>query len=83
MLAAGQRQTPQSEHALEELCRSYWLPLYAYVRRRGHAKPDAEDLTQAVFARRRVQKGLEKLASQEGQFRAFLLASLKHFLASR
>jgi len=46
-----QSSTPQSDRALEELCRTYWFPLYAYVRRRGHTKEDAEDLTQAFFAR--------------------------------
>ncbi len=51
VLAAGRRHTPQSDHALEELCRTYWFPLYAYVRRQGHSKEDAEDLTQAFFAR--------------------------------
>ena len=82
MLAAGKRHTPQSDHALEELCRSYWFPLYAYVRRRGHAKADAEDLVQAFFARFLAKNYLEGLSAERGRFRAFLLASLKHFLAN-
>ncbi len=82
VLAAGKRHTPQSDHALEELCRSYWFPLYAYVRRRGHAKADAEDLTQAFFARFLAKNYLEGLSAERGRFRAFLLASLKHFLAN-
>jgi RNA polymerase sigma factor (sigma-70 family) len=82
VLAAGRRSSPQAERALEELCRDYWLPLYAYVRRRGHSKPDAEDLTQAFFARLLEPHFLEKLDRQKGKFRAFLLASLKHFLAN-
>ena len=82
MLAAGQRHTPQSDAALEELCRTYWFPLYAYVRRRGHAKADAEDLTQAFFARFLGKNYLVNLSSEKGRFRAFLLASLKHFLAN-
>ena len=82
MLAAGRRHTPQSDHALEELCRTYWFPLYAYVRRRGHDKPDAEDLTQAFFARFLEKNYLAGLAAERGRFRAFLLASLKHFLAN-
>jgi len=45
VLAAGRQHTPQADVALEELCRTYWFPLYAYVRRRGHSKEDAEDLT--------------------------------------
>lgn len=82
MLAAGKRHTPQSDHALEELCRSYWFPLYAYVRRRGHTKEDAEDSVQAFFARFLAKNYLEGLSAERGRFRAFLLASLKHFLAN-
>ncbi len=82
VLAAGQRHTPQSDGALEELCRTYWFPLYAYVRRRGHNKQDAEDLTQAFFARLLEKNFLANLDGEKGKFRAFLLASLKHFLAN-
>jgi len=82
VLAAGKRSTPQSDHALEELCRTYWFPLYAYVRRRGHTKEDAEDLTQAFFARFLGKNYFEGLSAERGRFRAFLLASLKHFLAN-
>src|SRR5689334_21240803 len=80
VLTAGQRHTPQADRALEELCRAYWFPLYAYVRRRGHAKADAEDLVQAFFARFLAKNYLEGLSAERGRFRAFLLASLKHFL---
>jgi RNA polymerase sigma-70 factor (ECF subfamily) len=80
VLAAGQRHTPQSDHALEELCRTYWFPLYAYVRRRGHSKQDAEDSVQAFFARFLEKNYLTGLSAERGRFRAFLLASLKHFL---
>jgi len=82
VLAAGRRRTPQSDQALEELCRTYWFPLYAYVRRRGHTKEDAEDLTQAFFARFLGKNYLDGLSADRGRFRAFLLASLKHFLAN-
>jgi RNA polymerase sigma-70 factor (ECF subfamily) len=82
VLAAGQRSTPQSDHALEELCQTYWFPLYAYVRRRGHTREDAEDLTQAFFARFLTKNYLDGLSAERGRFRAFLLASLKHFLAN-
>jgi RNA polymerase sigma-70 factor (ECF subfamily) len=80
VLAAGKRSTPQSDGALEELCRTYWFPLYAYVRRRGYSKEDAEDLTQAFFARFLARNYLAGLSAERGRFRAFLLASLKHFL---
>ena len=82
VLAAGQRSTPQSALALEELCRAYWFPLYVYVRRRGHSKEDAEDLTQAFFARLLEKNDFANVNSERGRFRAFLLASLKHFLAN-
>lgn len=82
VLAAGRRSTPESDQALEELCRTYWFPLYAYVRRRGHTKEDAEDLVQAFFARFLAKNYLEGLSAERGRFRAFLLASLKHFLAN-
>ncbi|HEX3857538.1 MAG TPA: sigma factor, partial [Verrucomicrobiae bacterium] len=80
VLAAGKRHTPQSDHALEELCQTYWFPLYAYVRRRGHTKEDAEDSVQAFFARFLAKNYLAGLSAGRGRFRAFLLASLKHFL---
>ncbi|MDW8310439.1 MAG: RNA polymerase subunit sigma-24, partial [Verrucomicrobiales bacterium] len=82
VLAAGRRHTPQADRALEELCRTYWYPLYAYVRRRGHSREDAEDLTQAFFARFLAKNYLEGLSAERGRFRAFLLAALKHFLAN-
>jgi RNA polymerase sigma-70 factor (ECF subfamily) len=82
VLAAGKRHTPQSAGALAELCQTYWFPLYAYVRRRGHNKEDAEDSVQAFFARLLEKNFLAGVANEKGKFRAFLLASLKHFLAN-
>lgn len=82
VLAAGRRHTPQSDLALEELCRTYWFPLYAYVRRRVRSKHDAEDLTQAFFARLLERNDFAELDREQGRFRAFLLASLKHFLVN-
>jgi len=82
VLSAGRRSSPQSDQALAELCRTYWYPLYAYVRRQGRTKEDAEDLVQAFFARFLERNYLEGLAAERGRFRAFLLASLKHFLAN-
>jgi RNA polymerase sigma factor (sigma-70 family) len=82
VLAAGQNTRPQARRALEELCRIYWYPLYVYVRRQGHSKEDAEDLTQGFFARFLEANYLDKVNSEKGRFRAFLLASFKHFLAN-
>lgn len=82
VLAASEQCTPQAHQAHEELCRNYWYPLYAYVRRQGYGKEDAEDLTQAFFARFLSKNYLQGLSNEKGKFRAFLLASLKHFLAN-
>jgi DNA-directed RNA polymerase specialized sigma24 family protein len=82
VLAAGRPEAPHALAALEELCRTYWYPLYIYVRRQTATREDAEDLTQAFFERFLEKNYLEGLSSDKGKFRAFLLASLKHFLAN-
>jgi RNA polymerase sigma-70 factor (ECF subfamily) len=82
VLAAGRKSSPQSDHALADLCQTYWFPLYAYVRRRCRSREDAEDLTQAFFEKFLARNYLEGLNAERGKFRAFLLASLKHFLAN-
>ena len=82
VVSAGHTSSPQSDQALGDLCRMYWYPLYAYVRRQGYSKEDAEDLTQAFFARFLQKNYLRGLSSDSGKFRAFLLACLKHFLAN-
>jgi RNA polymerase sigma-70 factor (ECF subfamily) len=82
VLAARGRNTPQADVALEELCRTYWYPLYAYVRRQGHSREDAEDFTQAFFARLLEKNYLEGISSTGGKFRAFLLVAVKRFLAN-
>jgi RNA polymerase sigma-70 factor (ECF subfamily) len=82
VLAAGDLHSPQSAGALETLCRTYWYPLYAFVRRQGHSAPDAQDLTQEFFARL-LRKNFAGIAQPErGKFRWFLLSSLRHFLAN-
>ena len=82
VLTAGRDESPQAARALEELCRTYWYPLYAYVRRRGYEAHEAEDLTQEFFARLLAKKYLMDVDREKGKFRSFLLASLKHFLAN-
>ena len=80
--AAGRNSSTGSRRALEELCRNYWYPLYAYVRRQGNNPEDAQDLTQEFFSRF-LEKESFKLADRErGRFRTFLLTSLKHFLVN-
>ena len=81
VLAAADSHSPQANEALEELCRTYWYPLYAFVRRQGHSPEDAQDLTQAFFAHLLSQDFLRNVAPEKGLFRSFLLACLKHFLA--
>ena len=51
MVSAGRNDTPHARNALEKLCRAYWFPIYAFVRRQGHGPHDAQDLTQEFFAR--------------------------------
>jgi RNA polymerase sigma-70 factor (ECF subfamily) len=80
VLAAG-HSTAGGRDSFASLCQSYWSPLYAYVRRRGYAPEDAQDLTQAFFARL-VEKNWVAAADQtKGRFRTFLLTAMKHFLA--
>jgi RNA polymerase sigma factor (sigma-70 family) len=68
--------------ALEELCRAYWYPLYAFVRSRGHSAADAQDLTQAFFARIIETGGFASADRARGRFRSYLLGAMKHFLAN-
>jgi len=81
VLAAGQQDAPQAREALETLCRSYWYPLYAFVRRQGCRAEDAQDLTQGFFAHLLRKDFLSGVGPAKGKFRSFLLACLKHFLA--
>jgi RNA polymerase sigma factor (sigma-70 family) len=67
---------------LDTLCRTYWYPLYAFIRKQGFSPPDAEDLTQAFFVHLLGNHGLAAVARAKGRFRSFLLASLKNFLAN-
>ncbi|MBI4658840.1 MAG: sigma-70 family RNA polymerase sigma factor [Verrucomicrobia bacterium] len=82
VLAAGQSASSDSAEALEKLCRTYWSPLYAYVRHRGHDAHEAQDLTQEFFARLLQKRYLNRVDRTKGKFRCFLLAALKHFLAN-
>ena len=68
--------------ALDTLCRAYWYPLYAYVRRRGHDEADAQDLTQEFFHRLLKGDWLAQADPERGRFRSFLLGAMNHFLAN-
>jgi len=82
VLAAGRSDTTRARAALEQLCRNYWHPLYAYVRGTGYSREEAEDLTQEFFARLLAHNSVARADPARGRFRSFLLASLKHFLAN-
>src|SRR5207247_3908516 len=83
VLAAGETQAePEiAQAALAELCQIYWAPLYGFVRSRGYSMHDAQDLTQSFFAFLIEHKIYKRVDPQKGRFRAFLLASMKNFLA--
>ena len=72
-----------AREALEELCRTYWYPLYAFVRNGGHSAVDAQDLTQAFFARIIETGGFASADRKRGRFRSYLLGAMKHFLANQ
>src|SRR5580692_8852673 len=80
---AGETPLPQSAVALEKLCRTYWPPLYAFIRRKGYSEEDAQDLTQEFFARLLERNEFEMVDPRKGKFRTFLLAALTHFLSNQ
>ena len=80
VLAAGRESTSASDEAMQQLCRTYWPPLYAYIRRQGYSPHDAQDLTQGFFAQL-IEKNFVGIAEREkGKFRSFLLTALNYFL---
>jgi RNA polymerase sigma-70 factor (ECF subfamily) len=81
-LAAAGSPCPKSNLALETLCRAYWYPLYAYVRRRGHNPEDAQDLTQEFFRRLLASDWIARADPRKGRFRTFLLSGLQNFLSN-
>jgi RNA polymerase sigma-70 factor (ECF subfamily) len=80
VLAARGADSVEGREALETLCRTYWYPVYAFVRRRGHGVEDAQDLTQAFFLHLLERDFLRHVARERGRFRTFLLTSLTNFL---
>ena len=81
VMAAGRRSTPEAENALQQLCHTYWYPLYAFIRRRGYSAETAQDLTQEFFVRLLEKDSLAAADRNRGKFRTFLLAALKNFLS--
>jgi RNA polymerase sigma-70 factor (ECF subfamily) len=82
VLAAGDLSTPAAQEALTQLCHDYWYPLYFYVRRRIGDVHESQDLIQEFFARLLEKNVLAAADPQRGRFRAFLLTSLRNFLAN-
>jgi RNA polymerase sigma factor (sigma-70 family) len=76
----AQGESPAAQEALEKLCRTYWRPIYAFVRRQGSRPEDAEDVTQGFFASVLERKDLSTVRKEKGRLRSYLLSSLKNFL---
>jgi RNA polymerase sigma factor (sigma-70 family) len=83
VLTARESEGAAAHAALEQLCQTYWYPLYAYVRRRGFNPQDAEDLTQGFLAHLLGQSFLATVTPAKGKFRSFLLAALQNYLADQ
>lgn len=78
----AQGQSPAAREALEKLCRTYWRPVYSFIRRQGAGQEEAEDLTQGFFALLLERRDLETVRREKGRLRSYLLVSLKHFLTN-
>src|SRR6266511_22787 len=78
----AQGETPAAQKALETLCRTYWRPLYGFVRRQGLTREEAQDLAQELFARLLEHRNLDMVRREKGRLRSYLLVSVKRFLVS-
>src|SRR5436309_8853020 len=78
----AQGQSPTAKEALEKLCRTYWRPVYGFIRRQGARPEEAEDLTQGFFSLLLERRDFDAVRKEKGRLRSYLLTSLKHFLAS-
>ena len=81
-MLAAQGPTPAAQAALEKLCRTYWRPIYGFVRRQGTESEEAKDLTQGFFALLLERRDLDTVRKEKGRLRSYLLTSLKHFLTN-
>jgi RNA polymerase sigma factor (sigma-70 family) len=77
----AQGESPSAQKALEKLCRTYWWPLYGFIRREGYSPEEAQDLTQGFFAMLLERRDFDAVRQEKGRLRSYLLASLKNFLA--
>jgi RNA polymerase sigma-70 factor (ECF subfamily) len=83
VLAAGGQNSPSREQALEVLCSTYWYPIYGFLRRLGHAPPDAEDLTQGFVAYLLEKELIARAQPEAGRFRCYLLGTLQRWLSNQ
>jgi RNA polymerase sigma-70 factor (ECF subfamily) len=81
VVLAARGESAAAQEALEKLCRTYWWPLYGFVRREGYKPEEAQDLTQAFFARLLERRDLETVRQERGRLRSYLLASMRNFLS--
>jgi RNA polymerase sigma factor (sigma-70 family) len=82
VVLTAQGRSAAADDALEKLCRSYWPPLYAFIRRQGYGREEAKDLTQDFFARLLERRDFEAVRREKGRLRSYLLVALKHFLSN-
>jgi len=82
VVLAAQGSSPAAEEALEKLCRTYWRPIYGFVRRQGVRPEEAKDLTQGFFALLLERRDFDAVRKEKGRLRSYLLTSLKHFLTN-
>ena len=80
-MLTAQSESPAAQEALEKLCRTYWWPLYGYVRRQGYSPEEAQDLTQGFFALLLERRDIDAVRREKGRLRSYLLTSLKNFVA--
>lgn len=81
VVLAAQGHTPAADEALEKLCRTYWWPLYGFVRRQGYSREEAQDITQGFFELLLERRDLDAVRKEKGRLRSYLLTALKNFIA--
>src|SRR5213592_2334118 len=83
VVLTAQGRSPAADEALERLCRTYWWPLYGFVRRQGHSPEEAQDLTQGFFELLLQRRDFDAVRKEKGRLRSYLLTALKNFMAKQ
>src|SRR5262249_30634857 len=81
LVLEAQGESPAAQEALEKLCRMYWRPIFAFLRRQGIPPEEAEDITQGFFAQLLERRSLDAVRKEKGRLRSYLLGALKYFVA--